>query len=496
MAILTLPFNTIAIDAQQAATQIKSKIVNKVISTTEGFINQQANEFVNNFGKGRTSITIKSIESDEPSYSIDTIQPISEFNKDIKKLTFVQGSLASGENEGDRRNTINLGLGKRILVEEDKAIIGANVFVDYETSSKHKRTSLGLEYQRSNFSATANKYWALSDKITINGNTEEALGGHDIKLTGQAPYAPWATIKGTHYFWDETTGDNITGNILGIQIEVSPSVSFELGSENSSVMNRTAYAELTAKLPFNGKEKLVNFVLDDAPFRADADMNGELLAMVKRSNKIKQNGVIRFKGLTYRMVTSPDTGRIWLDRNLGATQVATSSTDSASYGDLYQWGRAADGHQLRTSVTTSTLATTITPRANAFVTNNTSPYDWNSADSSGASRASAWADGGANDICPVGFDVPTEVEITADITNATTTQVVNSATAFSSFLKIPVAGRHYRTGSLDLVDSSTGLWSRSAHEVNGRLLYIHSNGLFFSSDSRANGFSVRCIKDL
>jgi len=33
-----------------------------------------------------------------------------------------------------------------------------------------------------------------------------------------------------------------------------------------------------------------------------------------------------------------------MDRNLGATQVATSSTDENSYGDLYQWGRRADGH--------------------------------------------------------------------------------------------------------------------------------------------------------
>ena len=44
-------------------------------------------------------------------------------------------------------------------------------------------------------------------------------------------------------------------------------------------------------------------------------------------------------------VTNPTTGRVWMDRNLGATQVATSSTDEAGYGDLYQWGRRKDGHQ-------------------------------------------------------------------------------------------------------------------------------------------------------
>ena len=38
------------------------------------------------------------------------------------------------------------------------------------------------------------------------------------------------------------------------------------------------------------------------------------------------------------MVENPLTGRTWIDRNLGASQVATSPTDTAAYGDLYQWG--------------------------------------------------------------------------------------------------------------------------------------------------------------
>jgi hypothetical protein len=33
------------------------------------------------------------------------------------------------------------------------AIAGINVFTDYQTKSSHKRLSLGLEYQRANFSA-------------------------------------------------------------------------------------------------------------------------------------------------------------------------------------------------------------------------------------------------------------------------------------------------------------------------------------------------------
>jgi len=83
-----------------------------------------------------------------------------------------------------------------------------------------------------------------------------------------------------------------------------------------------------------------------------------------------------FNGLTYQLVTNPTTGRVWLDRNLGATQVATSSADSAAYGWLYQWGRGSDGHQLRDSGTTSVLSNTDTPSHGNFITRNASPYDW------------------------------------------------------------------------------------------------------------------------
>ena len=66
-------------------------------------------------------------------------------------------------------------------------------------------------------------------------------------------------------------------------------------------------------------------------------------------------------------VTNPTTGRIWMDRNLGATQAATSSTDANSYGDLYQWGRRSDGHQCRTSATTTTLSSTDQPANASFI---------------------------------------------------------------------------------------------------------------------------------
>ena len=64
-------------------------------------------------------------------------------------------------------------------------------------------------------------------------------------------------------------------------------------------------------------------------------------------------GVFRFDLSTIIItptVTNPITGRTWMDRNLGASQVATSYTDELAYGDLYQWGRLSDGLHLQPQI--------------------------------------------------------------------------------------------------------------------------------------------------
>jgi hypothetical protein len=69
------------------------------------------------------------------------------------------------------------------------------------------------------------------------------------------------------------------------------------------------------------------------------------------------------------MITSPNTGRIWLDRNLGATKVADSkdAADTDAYGDLYQWGRRKDGQDRENTSISTTLASSITPASNPTI---------------------------------------------------------------------------------------------------------------------------------
>lgn len=187
------------------------------------------------------------------------------------------------------------------------------------------------------------------------------------------------------------------------------------------------------------------------------------------------------------IVTS--AGQIWMDRNLGASRVATSSTDPAAYGDLYQWGRLADGHQSRTSATTSTLSTTDVPGHGDFILTSGVPCNWRTPQNN-----SLWQGvSGINNPCPSGFRLPTETELNTERASWTSQ---NSAGAFGSPLKLVVAGvRNYWAGTVTGTGSWGYYWSSTVNDdVNARYLSFSSGASWYSS-YRAWGMSVRCLQD-
>ena len=180
-------------------------------------------------------------------------------------------------------------------------------------------------------------------------------------------------------------------------------------------------------------------------------------------------------------VTNPVTGKIWMDRNLGASQVATSSTDTLSYGSLYQWGRRSDGHQCRNSSTTATLSSVDQPAHGSFITGG----DWRS-----PQNTNLWQGvNGVNNPCPSGYRLPTETEWNTELASWSPS---NSTGALASPLKLPLAG--YRAsnnnGLLDLLGTGGVYWSSTV----ARRLLFHSNASM-GDDNGAEGMSVRCIKN-
>ena len=188
-------------------------------------------------------------------------------------------------------------------------------------------------------------------------------------------------------------------------------------------------------------------------------------------------------------VENPITGKTWMDRNLGASQIATSSTDADAYGDLYQWGRASDGHEKRTSGTTFTLSSSDTPGHADFILFSSNPYDWRN-----PQNDNLWQGvDGINNPCPSGFRVPTDAEWTEELQSWNSN---NAAGAFASPLKLSVTGnRNYSNGLLYVVGSIGYGWSSTVVGTSSRYLYFDGSDAFMDNGYRAIGFPVRCIKD-
>jgi uncharacterized protein (TIGR02145 family) len=189
-------------------------------------------------------------------------------------------------------------------------------------------------------------------------------------------------------------------------------------------------------------------------------------------------------------VTNPATGKTWLDRNSGASRVATSSTDAEAYGDLHQWGRGTDGHEKRNSPTTSTLSSSDTPGHGNFILAPESPYDWRS-----PQNTNLWQGvNGTNNPCPTGYRLPTEAEWNAERLSWGSN---NATGAFASPLKLPVGGyRSGRDGSHYIVNGYGNFWSSTVDGTYSRyLVFGSSNNATMGSFSRVTGLSVRCLKD-
>ena len=297
--------------------------------------------------------------------------------------------------------------------------------------------------------------------LTSNAAVSVAQGG-----TGQTTYTDGQLLIGN------TTGNTLTKATLTPGAGIS--ITNTSGGITIEVSNGTAVGDM-------------NYWNGSAWVKIAPGYDGAYLQL---KNKVPTWSFL--SGITTAVVevTNPTTGKIWMDRNLGATQVATIRTDGASYGDLYQWGRGADGHQIRTSGTTVTLSSSDNPGNANFILAPNLPNDWRS-----PQNDNLWQGvNGINNPCPSGYRLPTDVELEAE--HASWTGGNNSAGAFASPLKLPVAGVRSRSnGLLSLIGSGGVYWSSTVSGTRSRYLGFGSSYANMVDDFRAIGGSVRCLKD-
>jgi uncharacterized protein (TIGR02145 family) len=198
-------------------------------------------------------------------------------------------------------------------------------------------------------------------------------------------------------------------------------------------------------------------------------------------------------------VTSPTSGHIWMDRNLGASRAATASNDADAYGDVFQWGRFADGHQCRAT----TFSGNVTSQATTFSPDSTQAWygkfivgfdDWLA-----TPNDSLWTGiNGTNNPCPTYYRLPTEAEWSQELNTSDQTPVISdSVDAINSFLKLPMGGQAQSSDGQIQSDGSSGYYWSSTLSTNQKIrrLFFSSDTATTSDSKRADGNSVRCIQE-
>ena len=291
-SVLALIFIFTASTITIASDTIEQIIENKISSGLTSVGNKIA-EIIP--GEGDTEVTISEQDNYDIKFSILAVRPIVKNPYEAinsEHLYFTQLRLSNHEPfaNGDERTILNAGIGFRTLVNNNNAILGANLFHDYEFDEEHQRGSLGIEYLANSFQLYANIYDRLSEKVSYTAGSsnvyEEVLNGYDFSVVGSLPYLPWAKVIYNGYSWDKS-GADIEGNKISLEAQIINGVLFEYGKndiENSS--DDEDFYNITFKWPRDHlSPTLVSHGITEYAF-PKYNMKNEMLHKVRRTNNI------------------------------------------------------------------------------------------------------------------------------------------------------------------------------------------------------------------
>jgi len=267
-AAVTITLGLSSTVSAQTAGEVVNSLKNKAVDATESFIEGVSLKGLNSiFDKAELNMEFN---DGTPEFELGALKAYDEANPNAFLFNQI------GINRYDKRTTLNLGVGYRMLNAEQTWMGGVNAFYDQEFPDDHKRSSVGVELVSSAVQLRANKYHAITGFITDKSGTDQsALNGNDVSLKLALPYMPGAFLEYTKYKWEglesatDSKGkkyalggnlsDNLALNVIRTdyddastkdknRIELSYNWNFGNESKRPTVFNTTAEAYQLTKL--------------------------------------------------------------------------------------------------------------------------------------------------------------------------------------------------------------------------------------------------------
>ena len=278
-----LIFTSIIIFCLFGSISFGDSLENAFLGKTNQFIDKVTASFTNLVKKNDRvkylDLKIDVQESLKPTISMTNVNRIIE---NTNSALFNQNSLSLHDND----QTINFGLGYRSLINEDKILLGGNVFLDYSFDEQHQRQGVGVEAISSVFDVRGNYYDATSGVQTLgDGSTEEALDGWDARLDYHLPVSDDIRIFAGLFEFENAAGTfELDGEKYGLSGRLNR-LSFEAGYIDDNKTGDGSFANITYVFPLGNKEAMNNTSSEN--FMEYVSVRDRLYEPVKRENKIR-----------------------------------------------------------------------------------------------------------------------------------------------------------------------------------------------------------------
>jgi adhesin/invasin len=263
------------------AINFEETVINKTLGKTNSFLSSVTNNLTENYlNTDRVKyldIDLQVQDSLKPTFSLTNVNKISE---DVNSVFFNQNTMSIHNND----QTVNFGLGYRNLINDDKVMLGVNLFLDYSFDDAHQRNGVGVEAISSVFDLRGNYYDATSGIQTLgDGSTEEALDGWDVRIDYHLPLEYDVNVFAGIFDFENAAGSfELKGEKYGLSGNAG-NTNFEIGYVDDNKAGDGAFGNVTMVFDLGQPKRLstTNGALEYVSVR------DQLYTPVKRENKIR-----------------------------------------------------------------------------------------------------------------------------------------------------------------------------------------------------------------